>query len=379
MFAQFFEQIDVGITYIEGLSPYLRLLVVFMLSVLVGLLLRLILIRSLRQYNKVHLSTVGDSMIRNLSSRTWIFFPLLIFFITQPLLTFPSERTELIVFKLSQSMLILSFGWVLLKLVNVVEDVAYEHYSVQRKDTFKSRRIRTQLHFIRRFLKVTVVFLVVSAILLSFREVRNLGATLLTSAGVAGIIIGIAAQKTLANFIAGLQIAISQPIKIDDSVIVEGEWGWVEEITLTYVVVKVWDQRRVVLPIHYFIDKPFQNWTRTSSELLGPVMLYLDYSMPVDELRDELDRILQDEKLWDKKVKVVQVTDTTEKSMVVRVLVSAKDAPTAWDLRCLVREKLINFVRSQHPEALPKSRLSLMDSKPLKLSENGSNLQEKSR
>jgi small-conductance mechanosensitive channel len=224
---------------------------------------------------------------------------------------------------------------------------------------------------------VTVIFLVISAILLSFREVRNLGATLLTSAGVAGIILGVAAQKTLANFIAGLQIAITQPIKIEDSVIVEGEWGWVEEITLTYVVVKVWDKRRVVLPIQYFIEKPFQNWTRTSAELLGPVVLYLDYSLPLEELREELDRILQQEKLWDKKVKVIQVIDSTEKCMVVRVLVSAKDAPTAWDLRCSVREKLISFVQHHYPEALPKNRLSLMESKPLKLTENGSKAREK--
>jgi len=363
--------------YLVNLNPYVYDAYIFILAILLGLLLRWVVVRSLKQYNRLHSTVVGESVYQNLTTRTKVFFPILTFFLAQPLVTFPDENVDLVVFKITQVMLILSFGWVLLRLVRVVEDVAYEHYSVQRNDPYKTRKIKTQLQFIRRILIVVIFILMVSAVLLSFPEVRSIGATLLTSAGVAGIIIGFAAQKSLANLLAGLQIAITQPIKIDDSVIVEGEWGRIEEITLTYVVVMVWDKRRIVLPINYFIEKPFQNWTRTSAELLGPIILYLDYSTPLDKLREELDRILQKEALWDQKVKVAQVVDTTEKCMVVRVLVSARDAPTAWDLRCSVREKLISFLQKEFPEAFPKNRMSLMEGQPLKLDENGSTLARK--
>ncbi|WKN30681.1 mechanosensitive ion channel family protein [Porifericola rhodea] len=312
-----------------------------------------------------------------MNSRTRIFFPLLVFLFAQPLITFPDETSDLILYKITQATVILSFGWVLLRMVRVVEDVVFEHYTVHRHNTFKSRRIRTQLQFIRRILVVVIFILVLSAILLTFREVRDIGATLLTSAGVAGIIIGFAAQKSIANLLAGLQIAITQPIKIDDSVIVENEWGIIEEITLTYVVVKIWDKRRIVLPINYFIEKPFQNWTRTSSELLGPIVLYLDYNIPVDALRRELNDILQSEKLWDGKVNVIQVVDTTEKCMVLRILVSAENAPDAWDLRCIVREKLITFVRENYPEALPMQRLYMMDHSSVNPKEKSIEIEER--
>jgi len=358
--------------FIEELNPYVYDVYIFLLSVLLGLVVRWIVVRSIKQYNRLHPNIIGESIYENLTPRTKVFFPILMFFLAQPLLTFPDEELKLLILKGTQVMLILSFGWVLLRMVRVVEDVAFDHYSVKRNDPYKTRRIKTQLQFIRRILIVVIFLLMVSAILLSFPQVRNIGATLLTSAGVAGIIIGFAAQKSIANLLAGLQIAITQPIKIDDAVIVEGEWGKIEEITLTYVVVMVWDKRRVVLPINYFIEKPFQNWTRNSAELIGPIILYLDYSTPLEKLRDELGRVLQKEPLWDQKVKVIQVTDTTEKCMVVRVLVSAKDAPTAWDLRCSVREKLITFLQNEYPEAFPKNRMSLMESHPLKLDENGS-------
>lgn len=370
-------QFDKFNNYIENLNPYLYAGYVLLLSVIVGLTIRWVVIRSLKQYNRLHTTSVGQSVQENLTNRTKIFFPILVFFLAQPVINFPEDEVDLVVFKITQVMLILSFGWVLLRMVRVVEDVAYEHYSVRRNDPFKTRKIKTQLQFIRRILIVIIFLLMISAILLSFPEVRNIGATLLTSAGVAGIIIGFAAQKSLANLLAGLQIAITQPIKIDDSVIVEGEWGRIEEITLTYVVVMVWDKRRIVLPINYFIEKPFQNWTRTSAELLGPIVLYLDYSLPLEALRSELDRVLKVEPLWDQKVKVIQVMDTTEKCMVVRVLVSAKDAPTAWDLRCSVREKLITFIQKNYPEAFPKNRMTLMEGKPLKLDENGAKVERK--
>ncbi len=203
--------------------------------------------------------------------------------------------------------------------------------------------------------------LVFAVVLLTFDSVRKIGTTLLTSAGVVSIIVGIAAQKSLGNLLAGFQIAFTQPIKIGDSLVVEGEWGTVEEITLTYVVVMIWDKRRMILPITYFIENPFQNWTRSSSELLGVVLLFADYSLPVDALRNELDKILEQEPLWDRQSKALQIVDATDKVMQIRILASAADASAAFDLRCIVREKIIKFIQQEYPGALPKERVSLLE------------------
>ncbi len=188
---------------------------------------------------------------------------------------------------------------------------------------------------------------------------RKIGAGLLTGVGIGGIIIGFAAQKSLANFLAGFQIAFTQPIRIDDVLVVEGEWGRVEDITLTYVVLNIWDQRRLILPITYFIEKPFQNWTRTTSEILGTVFLYMDYTIPIDALRAEFDRLLDQTDLWDKRVKIIQVTDAKERTIELRALVSARNSSQAFDLRCYIRENLVKFVRENYPESLPTNRLVL--------------------
>jgi small-conductance mechanosensitive channel len=192
--------------------------------------------------------------------------------------------------------------------------------------------------------------------LMTFDQVRQLGTTILASAGIIGIVVGMAAQRTIGSFIAGLQIALTQPIRVDDVVIVENEWGRIEEITLTYVVVKIWDLRRLVVPITYFIEKPFQNWTRVTADILGTVYLYVDYTVPVESVREELQRILKASELWDGKVCVLQVTNTSERAVELRALMSAEDASTAWSLRCEVREKLITFVKENYPQALPKLR-----------------------
>jgi small-conductance mechanosensitive channel len=194
---------------------------------------------------------------------------------------------------------------------------------------------------------------------MSFESIRSVGVSVLTSAGIAGIIIGFSAQKAIGTLLAGIQIAFTQPIRLQDAVIVEGEWGWIEEITLTYVVIKVWDKRRLVVPSTYFIETPFQNWTKNSADLLGTVFLYTDYTVPVEKIREELDRLLETTPLWDKQAKVVQVTDATDRSMEIRILVSAKDSPTAFDLRVFIREKLIDFLKENYPESLPKSRVQI--------------------
>jgi small-conductance mechanosensitive channel len=205
-----------------------------------------------------------------------------------------------------------------------------------------------------------ILVLTVSAILFSFDGMRKIGTGLLTSVGVGGIIIGIAAQKSLSNLLAGFQIAFTQPIRIDDVLIVEGEWGKVEEITLTYVVLQIWDERRLILPINYFIEKPFQNWTRTSADLLGTVFLYTDYTLPLDKLREEYDRLIENHPLWDRKVKIIQVTDSKQHVMEVRVLMSAVNSSNAFDLRCDMREGLITFIQKNYPQALPKTRAEVV-------------------
>ncbi len=196
---------------------------------------------------------------------------------------------------------------------------------------------------------------------MNFENFRHIGTSLLASAGVAGLIIGFAAQRTIANVLAGFQIALSQPIRIDDVVIVENEWGRIEEITLTYVVVAIWDMRRLVLPISYFIEQPFQNWTRTSADILGTVFLYVDYTIPINEIRKELGRILQQSEYWDGKVWRLHTTEAKEQTVEIRALMSAPDSGAAWELRCEVREKLIEFVQKNYPDGLPKFRTEIQN------------------
>jgi small-conductance mechanosensitive channel len=191
---------------------------------------------------------------------------------------------------------------------------------------------------------------------MSFPSIRQIGASLLASAGLAGLVIGLAARPVIANLLAGIQLALSGPMRLDDVVIIEGEWGRIEEITTTYIVVRIWDLRRLVVPLSYFIEKPFQNWTRSSSDLLGTVFLYTDYTVPVDEVRKELLRILDGAELWDRKVANLQVTDAKERTLELRALMSASDSGKAWDLRCQVREALVGFLQRNYPQSLPKVR-----------------------
>ncbi|WP_341481577.1 mechanosensitive ion channel family protein [Christiangramia lutea] len=232
-------------------------------------------------------------------------------------------------------------------------------YDVESSNNLKARKVYTQYMILENIIIFIIVILAIGIALMSFDSIISVGISLLTSAGIAGIIIGLAAQKAIGTLLAGIQIALTQPIRLDDVVIVEGEWGWIEEINLTYVIVRIWDKRRLVVPTTYFIENPFQNWTRTSADILGTVYIYADYALSIDDLRKEQTRLLNSTDLWDGKVDVLQVTNTTEKSVELRVLVSAKDSPTAWDLRVFLREKLLKFIQENYPESLPKSRVSI--------------------
>ncbi|GAB2495343.1 mechanosensitive ion channel family protein [Algoriphagus taiwanensis] len=256
-------------------------------------------------------------------------------------------------------LIIIGVVWTLLVGTGIAKREFLKNYAINQEDNLKARKVYTQLNILQKVANFIILLFGIGLILISFESIRQIGVGLFASAGVAGIIIGFSAQKAIGTLIAGIQIAFAQPFRLDDAVVVEGEWGWIEEINLTYVVVRLWDQRRLVLPTTYFLEKPFQNWTRTSADIIGSVFIYTDYTVSFDEMRKELDRILETTPLWDKKVKVLQVTEAKERTVESRILVSAKNSPTAWDLRVYVREKMIEFLQRNYPESLPKMRVTL--------------------
>jgi len=259
-------------------------------------------------------------------------------------------------------LIICGFTWCLLVLKKIGKIVLLRQYDINQEDNLKARKVYTQINVLEKVAKFLIVVLGIGLILMSFESIRQIGVGLFASAGVAGIIIGFSAQKAIGTLIAGVQIAITQPFRLENAVVVEGEWGWIEEINLNYVVVRLWDQRRLILPSTYFLEKPFQNWTRSSSDIIGSVFIHTDYTISFDALRAELDRILELTDLWDKKVKVLQVTDAKEFTVESRILVSAENSPTAWDLRVYVREKMVEFIQKNYPESLPKTRINLTSS-----------------
>jgi small-conductance mechanosensitive channel len=257
---------------------------------------------------------------------------------------------------------IASSAWLLGAMLIYIEDVSLRRHRTDVPDNLTARRLRTQVLLLRRLTVVAVILLAIAIALFTFPGVRTFGASLLASAGVISVIVGIAAQSSLANVFAGMTIAFSDAIRIDDAVIVEDEWGWVEEITLTYVVVRLWDDRRLIMPSTYFTQNPFENWTRHASELLGAVELDVDWRVDTQAMRAALDRILADTELWDGRVKVLQVTDALAGYVRVRVLVTAKDAPTLFDLRCHVREQLVAWLQRHDEDGLPRQRTELVES-----------------
>ena len=253
--------------------------------------------------------------------------------------------------------LIATVGWLMAVAVFVVADLALARYDVDVVDNRHARRIRTQISLLRRLAVVVIAVLAAAAMLLTFPAARAAGASILASAGVISIVAGLAAQTSLANVFAGLQLAFTDAIRVDDVVVVEDEWGRIEEITLTYVVVHIWDDRRMVLPSTYFTTTPFENWTRTQSAVLGSVDIDVDWSLPFEQMRAELARLLDGNDLWDGRVGILQVTDAVGSVVRVRALVSAKDGPTLFDLRCHVREALVVWLQREHGYGLPRIRL----------------------
>ncbi|HTV63243.1 MAG TPA: mechanosensitive ion channel domain-containing protein [Verrucomicrobiae bacterium] len=286
-----------------------------------------------------------------------VFLPVLVVVFALP--AFFPAADEPVFARVSSILIILAVAWVLFQAVDLGQKSLLAGYDITTADNLQARKIHTQFHLIGRTLHVLIGICTVASILMLFQEVRHVGASMFASAGIVGIIAGIAAQKTLANFFAGFQIALAQPMRQDDVVIVEGEWGRIEEITLTYVVVHVWDDTRLVLPLTYFIEKPFQNWTRASAQLLGSVFVFVDYTFPVDEARKALKEIVERQPLWDKRFWNLQVSDADEKTMQLRVLATAADSSKAWNLRCEIREQFIAYIQKNYPQCLPRVRADL--------------------
>jgi len=348
--------------YVHPLDDLAFGLLVFAFVILVGLIAKLILFKLLNFYNRRENPLLVRSLTEHLSQPMTLFIPLLLVSMALPVAPFTPEQ-RLVLRRLIEILNITVFAWILIKLTEVARDLVRHKYHIEKPDNYRERKLYTQLQFLRKVTVAFILFIAVSLVLLSFEAVRKLGTGLLTSAGVAGVVIGFAAQRSIANLLAGLQLAFTQPIRLDDVLVVENEFGRVEEITLTYVVLRLWDDRRLILPLNYFIEKPFQNWTRTGSHILATVYLYTDYTIPIEALRQEFTRILAGTTLWDKKVSVLQVTDAKERSLELRALVSANNSALAWDLRCLVREKLIGFIQQHYPDALPKMRAEVKAAK----------------
>ncbi len=286
-----------------------------------------------------------------------------------PILDLPAEYASVLA-KGTGILLIIAVALILFKAVSLGEKAVLTRYDITVADNLHARKIYTQVHVIGKMLYFIICLFTVTSILMLFEEVRRFGTSLLASAGVIGVIIGFAAQKTIANLFAGFQLAMTQPIRLDDVVIVEGEWGRIEEITLTYVIIRIWDERRLVVPLSYFIEKPFQNWTRVSADLMGSVFVWADYSLPVGEIRQALKDIIETHPLWDKRFWNLQVADTSEHAMQIRVLATSADSAKSWDLRCDIREKLIAYIQKNHPHSLPQRRNLQFDGKAINPSPN---------
>jgi small-conductance mechanosensitive channel len=300
-------------------------------------------------------SLVGKVIIPTVGHTLRLTVPLLGILLLLPLLRLPENWTW-VTQKVLGILFIAAFSVLIIRGVNAVQAALLSRHRMDIPDNLSARKIYTQVSVIRKIIVTAVVIIATGSILMLFDSVRQFGTSILASAGIAGVVIGFAAQKTLGNVLAGIQIALTQPLLIDDIVVVEGEFGQIEEITLTYVTVRTWDLRRMVLPITYFVEKPFQNWSRVSTELLGTIILYLDYQVPMGELRKELKRLVENNPKWDRKVCGLQVTDAKQSTIEVRALVSSIDPGKTFDLRCEVREGLIQFLCRNYPESLPRVR-----------------------
>jgi small-conductance mechanosensitive channel len=327
----------------------------FITTLIAGLILSRVAVSILSRLAAHTESSLYDAIRRHCTGPLRLIVPLLTLDIVMPSLAIPPAM-NVPVRHIIGLLLIYGVAWLVIRATGVIEDLLVDRFRVDVKDNLKARRIRTQFTVFRRVSSVIVTVVAFAIALTTFDWARTIGNSILASAGIAGIAGSLAARSTIENLVAGLQIALTEPIRMEDVVVAENEWGCIEEINTTYVVVRTWDLRRLIFPISYFITTPFQNWTRQGSDLLAYIYLNLDYGAPVEPLRQEFKRILEASPRWDRKVCALQVTDATERTIQVRALASAADSSLAWDLRCEVRERLLEFVQRNYPQFLPRAR-----------------------
>lgn len=334
-----------------AIRPWLEVV----LALAIGLVVQRVVFAVARRVAARSSSVFIQSMVRHAYQPTAWILPLTALILWLPYIALPASIIAPLHHAIGLA-LIGVIAWLVIAFIGVMADLISAKYRVDVEDNLRARQIQTQIHVLRRIIVTLVLVVALSLMLMTFPGIRQLGATLFASAGIAGLVAGIAARPALSNLIGGLQIALTEPIRMDDVVIVEGEFGRIEEITSTYVVVRIWDLRRLIVPLTYFLEKPFENWTRQSAALLGTVFFYTDYRVPVPAIREELQRILEGNPLWDGNVWNLQVTDATEHAMQLRALMSARDASVLWDLRCEVREQLLAFIQQKYPDSLPQTR-----------------------
>ena len=330
---------------------WFKILVTLGVCILIGLIVQWFVFFLIEVFNTKKPTNLKTQLLKHLKTPAKFLLPMLFFYSS-----FAMLELNTFWYKVIEASIIINISWTLLASINAIEEMVQQKFTVKSNSKVKERKAITQLRFIKSISIVVIVTLAIAIILFNIPTVRDVGTTILTSAGIIGIITGIAAQKSIANLITGMQIAFTQSIKIDDEVVVEGELGTVEDITLTYVVIKIWDWRRLILPLNYFNDHPFVNRTFNSTQLIGSVFLYVDYTFPVDELRKKFLDIIKNNKLWDKEIAQLLVTNTNANSVELRATFSAKNSTDVWKMRCEIREQLIAFIQKQFPNSLPRLR-----------------------
>lgn len=342
---------DTILSKFSSSDQWLQNLLILATFTLIGLLVQWLVFKLIKFGNKRKPTVLKEQILLHLKTPSRFLLPLLFIYGSLFLLKLSAFWKTSI-----EALIIINFTWILIALLQGLEKVVKQKFDVDGNHEAKERKVLTQLRFLKNITYVVIITIAIAAILWNIPAARKIGNTILTSAGVIGIIAGVAAQKSIANLITGFQIAFTQPIKIDDEVVIEGEFGIVEDITLTYVVIKTWDWRRLVLPLNYFNDKPFVNWTFNSAEIIGSVFLYVDYSLPVNELRTKLIALLKENPLWDKNIANLLVTNSDKRTMEIRATFSAENASDIWNLRCKIREQLIKFIQDKYTASLPKLR-----------------------
>ncbi|MGB7190976.1 MAG: mechanosensitive ion channel family protein [Acidobacteriaceae bacterium] len=324
-------------------------------AILVALIAHVIVFWALRRIARRKTALLGQSLVKHSPGPTRWIFPLIAVLVILPGLPFTPKVMDALQHIVGLG-LIAAAAWLVILCIEIFSDMITGRYRIDVKDNLTARRIQTQFTMLRRIVVVLVIIVTLAIMLMTFPAIKHIGDSVLASAGLASLIVGLSMKGTLSNLVAGVQIAFTQPFRIEDAVIVEGEWGWIEEIGTMYVIVRLWDWRRMVLPLSYFLDHPFQNWTYKSADLLAHCYLYTDYSVPVQVLRDELGRILKSTPLWAGQVCVLQVSQLQNFTVQIRALMDARTAGDAWDIRCIVREQMIDFLTKNYPGSLPRYR-----------------------